>query len=95
MADGRRGHGASDGQACEEEPLFEEAFGPLLAKTWGAGMPAAAAAAPRARAHCVCIDSADDIVDCPPPQVDYKQAEWQSYSDHVSQWEVDRYLKQF
>ena len=31
----------------------------------------------------------------PSPQVDYKQAEWQSYSDHVSQWEVDRYLKQF
>ena len=27
--------------------------------------------------------------------LEHKQAEWQSYSDHVSQWEIDRYLKQF
>lgn len=27
--------------------------------------------------------------------VDYKKQEWMSYLNHVSDWEVERYLKQF
>ena len=27
--------------------------------------------------------------------VEYKRAEWLSYVKHVSDWEVDRYLRQF
>ena len=26
---------------------------------------------------------------------EFKRAEWASYHDHVSQWEIDRYLKMY
>ncbi|WP_417567366.1 hypothetical protein [Marinobacter sp.] len=27
--------------------------------------------------------------------VEYKKGEWESYQNHVSSWEIDRYLKMF
>ena len=27
--------------------------------------------------------------------IDFKKGEWESYQNHVSSWEVDRYLKMF
>ena len=27
--------------------------------------------------------------------IDFKKGEWESYQNHVSAWEVDRYLKMF